>query len=96
MTDFCYNLSTFDRIFRQAKLMDRMMQRVGVHAATGTKIDKGGEWYEARTKCIACRSDRECREWLARPDVDAVSDPPEFCENGNFFRYSRITNRAPL
>ena len=61
MSDFCYSRSMFDRVFRQAELMDRMMERVGVNAAAAARIDKGMAWYEARTKCIACCSDRQCR-----------------------------------
>jgi hypothetical protein len=48
MSDFCYSRSMFDRVFRQAELMDRMMERVGVNAAAAVRVDKGMAWYEAQ------------------------------------------------
>jgi hypothetical protein len=85
VSDFCYSRSMFDRVFRQAELMDRMMERVGVNAAAAARIDKGMAWYEARTKCIACCSDRQCRDWLARSEAQALSEAPKFCHNAEFF-----------
>ena len=89
MSDFCYSRPMFDRVFRQAELMDRMMERVGVNPAAAARVDKGMAWYEARTKCIACCSERQCRDWLARSEAQAFSEPPEFCHNAEFFRYCR-------
>ena len=71
MSDFCYSRPMLDRVFRQAELMDRMMERVGVNAAAAARVDKGMAWYEARTKCMACCSERQCRDWLARSEVQA-------------------------
>ncbi len=86
MSDFCYSRPMLDRIFRQAELMDRMMERVGVDPAAAARVDRGMAWYEARTRCIACCSDRQCRDWLACSETSAVLEPPEFCRNGEFFR----------
>ena len=87
MSDFCYSRPMFDRVFRQAELMDRMMGCVGVDPIAAARVNKGMAWYEARTKCIACCSERQCRDWLARSEVQAFSDPPEFCQNAAFFRH---------
>jgi hypothetical protein len=89
VSDFCYSRPMIDRVFRQAELMDRMMERVGVNAAAAARVDKGMAWYEARTKCIACCSERQCHDWLARPEAQASSEAPEFCHNAEFFRYCR-------
>jgi len=75
-----------NRIFRQAALMDRVMERVRVDPMAAARVDSGMAWYEARTKCIACRNERQCRDWVARPEADAYSQPPEFCHNAEFFR----------
>ena len=94
MSDFCYSRPMFDRVFRQAELMDRMMERVGVNAATAARVDKGMAWYEARTKCIACCSERQCRDWLARSEAQVFSEAPEFCHNAEFFRQCTTTIRG--
>jgi hypothetical protein len=74
------------RVFRQAELMDRMIQRVGVDPVTVARIDRGMAWYEARTRCIACCNERQCNEWLASPGTVAASEPPEFCHNAELLR----------
>jgi Family of unknown function (DUF6455) len=89
----------FDRVFRQTELMDRMMGCVGVDPIAAARVDKGMAWYEARTKCIACCSERQCRDWLARSEAQAFSDPPEFCQNASFFRHCQqeyVRDRSPL
>ena len=86
MSDFCYSSPMLDRIFRQAELMDRMMERVGVNPAAAARLERGTAWYEARTSCIACCSERQCRDWLTLSETQAVSAPPEFCHNAAFFR----------
>ena len=69
MSDFCYGRPMLNRIFRQAELMDRVMERVGVDLPVAARLDRGMAWYEARTKCIACCNERQCRAWLERSDV---------------------------
>ena len=56
MSDFCYSRPMLKRVLKQAELMDRMRERLGVGAATAARLDKGTAWYEARTRCIACHS----------------------------------------
>ena len=86
MSDFCYSRPMLNRIIRQAELMDRMIERAGVDPAAAVRIDRGMGWYEARTRCIACCSERECRDWLARSKAEMSSKPPAFCPNAEFFR----------
>ena len=93
MSDFCYSSPMLDRVFRQAELMDRMMERVGVNPAAAARVDRGTAWYEARTSCIACCSERQCRDWLTLSETQAVSAPPEFCHNGAFFH--RCGGKSP-
>jgi hypothetical protein len=41
VTDFCYSWPMMQRVLRQANLMDRMMQCVGVEPVRAARIDKG-------------------------------------------------------
>ncbi len=84
MSDFCYSRPMLDRVFQQAELMDRMMERVGVDPGVAARADQGMAWYEARTRCIACSHEPACRRWLER--AEALPAPPEFCANTAFFR----------
>jgi hypothetical protein len=85
MTDFCLDSPMLDQILRHAELMDRMMDCVGVDAAAAIRIDQGMALYEARTRCIGCCHERQCRDWLARTEVNKSNEAPEFCCNTKFF-----------
>lgn len=84
MSDFCYDRPMLNRIFRQADLMDRVMAHAHLDAAAAVRLDRGMAWYEARSKCIACDHERQCRLWLERNDL-APESPPQ-CPNADFFR----------
>jgi len=62
------------------ELMVRMMDRMAVDWKMAAAIDGGLAWYAARTKCIFCRHEAECRRWLEGPEAF-----PEFCPNAKFF-----------
>jgi len=85
VSDFCYSWPIFKRVFRQAELMDRMMERAGVNPVVAARLDKGMAWYEARTKCLDCRDGYQCRKWLER--LDAPPMPPDFCPIAQFLRH---------
>jgi hypothetical protein len=63
------------------ELMVRMMDRMTVDWKMAAAIDGCLAWYAARTKCIFCDHEAECRSWLERPEA-----LPEFCPNAKFFR----------
>ena len=84
MSDFCYRRPMLDRVFRQARLMDRVMERAGVDAGMAARSDKGMAFYDARTKCIACCRERACRMRLEGAEGHLL--PPDFCPNAAFFR----------
>jgi hypothetical protein len=84
MSDFCYSWPMFNRIFHQVELMDRMMEVVGVNAAIAVRVDEGAAWYEARTNCLSCCHECECRDWLVCSE--GLLMPPDFCPNAAFFR----------
>ena len=91
MSDFCYGRPMLDRIFRQAELMDQVMERVGVDPAAAARVDRGMAWYEARTRCIACCNERQCRAWLACSNPPTAL--PQSCPNAEFFRRCRTRRR---
>jgi hypothetical protein len=86
MSDFCYGRPTVNRVLRQAELMDRMLQRLGVDPAVAARLENGMAWYEARSQCIDCHSEPQCKEWLKRAPVEPSIEPPAFCHNFAFFR----------
>jgi hypothetical protein len=89
MRDCGYGRPMLDRVFRHAELMDRMMQRIGIDAAAAARLEKGMAFYKARTRCIGCFRERQCRDWLARSEIDAPGEPPAFCSDAEFFRRLR-------
>jgi hypothetical protein len=93
VSDFCYSRPMLNRVLQQAELMDRMMGRLGVNPAVGARLENGMAWYEARSRCIACDSDRQCREWLKRPPGEPAMAPPGFCHNATFFHRCGLSMR---
>jgi hypothetical protein len=93
MSDLLFSRPMLRRILSQAELMDRMLQRLGVDEAALARLDGGMGLYEARTRCLACRRERECRAWLEGETTPA--DPSEFCPNAAFFGRCRQVASAP-
>jgi hypothetical protein len=94
MREFCDDRPMRNRIFRLAALMDRMMQRLGVDPQAAARADRGMAFYAARTRCLACSRERQCRDWVARA-AHAPSAPPAFCDNAEFFRRLQSPLRDP-
>ena len=84
MSDFCYGWPVYNRVFRQAELMDRMMERMGVDPSVAVRRENGMAWYEARTRCIDCVHERRCRSWF-EPSSSSGAEP-DFCPNARFFQ----------
>ena len=95
MTDFCYSRTVLNRVLQQAELMDRVMERLAVDRATAARLENGMAWYEARSQCIACHSERQCQEWLKRAPAEPSNEPPDFCRNTAFFRSCPASDRRP-
>jgi len=79
------------QVHRQAELMDRMMQALGIDRAAAVRLDCGCAFALARTQCLHCPNSRACEERL--DSVDCPSGPPEFCAAAAFFRRLKC---APL
>jgi uncharacterized protein DUF6455 len=84
VSDFCLGRPMLDRVFRQAELMDRVMQQLGINPAVAARVDRGFGFYEARSRCIACSHEGECRAALQVGLTQA--GPAPFCPNGDFLR----------
>jgi hypothetical protein len=85
MSDLGKSWPMLGRNSRQPELMLRMMDRIGVNQAVAARVDGGMAWAGARTKCIFCRREGECRVWLDGPQ--AASMPQGLCPNVEFFRW---------
>jgi Family of unknown function (DUF6455) len=85
VSDFCYSFPVFNRVLAQAKVMDAMMEKVGVNPLIAIRRDAGASWSEARMRCIDCVSAGECREWLDAAVCDQPHDAPQFCPNRGFY-----------
>jgi hypothetical protein len=83
MSDFCLGRPMLDRVLRQSELMDRVLQQLGVSPVVAARVDRGFGFYEARSRCIACSHERECREALQSA---SAAGPAPFCPNGDFLR----------
>ncbi len=91
MRDFCHSRPMSARVLRQTDLMDRMIERMELDPAEVVRLHGGRAWYEARSRCIACQSERQCRDWLAQ--APPRSQPPVFCPGVQFFRRYDDANR---
>ena len=84
MSDYCYSFPVFKRVLHRADLMDRVMARVGTDPVRAMRAEQGMCWYQARTRCIECNADVQCRAWLkAQPDGKPAA-APAFCPNARF------------
>jgi hypothetical protein len=75
-----------DRADRQAWLMGRMMDRLGLTVVETTRANLGIRMYSACRTCMSCRHADECEAWLSASDKTYVADAPAFCPNASFFR----------
>ena len=94
MSDVCQFRPMLNRVLQHAELMDQMMERLGVDPAAAARLENGMAWYEARSQCIACPSERQCREWLKRAAIAPLLGPPDFCDSSALFRRRELGIRA--
>jgi hypothetical protein len=83
-----------NRVLRHAELIDQMMERLGVDPAAAARLENGMAWYEARSQCIACPSERQCQEWLKRAAIAPFLGPPDFCHGSALFRRRELAVRV--
>lgn len=90
MSDYCYSYPVFRRVQSQAEHMDRMLARAGISPVEVVRCDGGATWYEARTRCIDCPVDKQCRAWLDGNAAPAPEAVPDFCPNSTTFNEIRM------
>jgi hypothetical protein len=79
----------FNRILAQADLMDRMMERMDADPLVAIRRDGGATFYDARSRCIDCAADRQCRNWLDAAPSTEPQVVPTFCVNSDFIKSCR-------
>ena len=89
MSDQSSDFPIFNRVHTAADLMDRMIARTGADPLIAIRRDGGTSWFEARSRCIDCVSERLCREWLDTDSCEERPDVPEFCVNRAFINACR-------
>lgn len=85
----------FNRVVSQADLMDRMMARTGADPLIAIRRDGGAAWHEARSRCVDCVADEQCRRWLDSILCDELQDVPAFCANSAFIKTCRVSKKGP-
>jgi Family of unknown function (DUF6455) len=76
-----YNNSNLKRASRRTDMMDRIMKQAGVNVISAARVERGATRQEVLTKCVACHSARECRDWLALSEAGDILAQAEFCDN---------------
>ena len=89
MSDFHHDWPVYNRVFRQAELLDRMLARMGASPSIVVRRDSGMAWCEARTRCINCVHEHQCRAWMETDETTGTE--PEFCPNMQFFLECRVS-----
>jgi hypothetical protein len=79
----------FERVERQARRLDEMIERLGINPASAARRAGGLALAQARSRCLACTSKHLCRFWLDQ--AGAAPETPEFCPNAGFLESCRPT-----
>ena len=74
--------------------MDAMIETTGIDVLKAISAEDGEAFVRARHKCRACRDEAACREWLLESS-EAMSSPPDFCANADFFRLLQSGSGSP-
>ncbi len=85
--------SWFDQIFRNAMLIDEMMQHLDIDPGSATVLENKKTFIDARDNCASCAEVDTCRNWLDASE--ALPLPPEFCPNSAYFGKLLAGDREP-
>jgi hypothetical protein len=83
----------FLRVWRQAELMDRMLERQGIDAIVAARLDGGAAFMAARRACLGCHHSHMCEQLLEALPGSPLS--PSFCANADFFDRCRERIQLP-
>lgn len=76
---------------RQAWLMARMINRLGLTIADSCRTAPGVPLRWVSRTCVSCTHASECEAWLSYSNVAYAADAPEFCPNARVFRQLRAS-----
>jgi hypothetical protein len=85
----------FNRVIAQTDLMDRMIARTGADPLVAIRRDGVAAWHQARSRCVDCVADEQCRRWLDSTPCDEPQDVPAFCANRAFIEACRGARKLP-
>jgi hypothetical protein len=74
----------FDRVERQSRRFDEMIERLEINPASAARRAGGLALAQARSRCLMCTEPHLCRFWLDQ--AGAAPATPEFCPNAAFLR----------
>jgi hypothetical protein len=77
----------FERVERQSRRLDEMMERLEVNPVRAARRRGGLALAQARSRCLTCTSKHLCRFWLDQ--AGATPETPEFCPNAVFLESCR-------
>lgn len=78
----------FERVARQSRRLDEMMQRLEINPATAARRDRGLALPLARSRCLTCTQVRLCGLWLHQAPMTPPT--PDFCPNALFLDACRL------
>ena len=67
----------FRRVWRRAKLTDRMIEGLGADPVVAARLDKGNAYQTACTNCLKRCEASNCRNRLN--EAERISQPPDIC-----------------
>ena len=85
------SLPMYGRASRRGRLLDTMMESLGVDARAAVRKAGGAAFVAARDNCCQCPAADQCQRWIdASP---ALTVAPVFCPNREFL-HEFMTRRA--
>ncbi len=85
--------SWFDQIFRNAMLIDEMMEQLNIDPASAAVLENKKTFIDARDNCTSCPEVETCRNWLDASE--ALPLPPDFCPNSEYFEKLLAGGKEP-
>lgn len=74
----------FNRVRGRGRLLDLMMEGLGVDARAAVGKSNGAAFAEARDNCCRCLAAETCRSWIDASPAGAAA--PVFCPNRDYLR----------
>ena len=76
-------LAMYNKMMRQADLMDTMIDTLGVRSALESRPDQANVMRRAAGRCMGCNESAACEQWLT--ENDSAAEAPQYCRNHDMF-----------